>query len=93
MEPAAPANPTDGATPGTDGVHGAGPSTSTPGTNGAAIGGVLPAGTAPTVTATTRGGDAALAKTGADANLLLGALSTALAGIVFVAMRRHKARQ
>lgn len=93
VEPAAPANPTDGATPGTDGVHGAGPSTSTPGTNGAAIGGVLPAGTAPTVTATTRGGDAALAKTGADANLLLGALSTALAGIVFVAMRRHKARQ
>lgn len=93
VEPAAPANPTDGATPGTDGVHGAGPSTSTPGTNGAAIGGVLPAGTAPTVTATTRGGDAALAKTGADTNLLLGALSTALAGIVFVAMRRHKARQ
>ena len=93
VEPAAPANPTDGATPGTDGVHGAGPSTSTPGTNGAAIGGVLPAGTAPTVTATTRGGDAALAKTGADRNLLLGALSTALAGIVFVAMRRHKARQ
>lgn len=93
VEPAAPANPTDGATPGTDGVHGAGPSTSTPGTNGAAIGGVLPAGTAPTVTATTRGGDAALAKTGADTNLLLGALSTALAGIVFVAMRRHKVRQ
>ena len=93
VEPAAPANPTDGATPGTDGVHGAGPSTSTPGTNGAAIGGVLPAGTAPTVTATTRGGDAALAKTGADTNLLLGALSTAFAGIVFVAMRRHKARQ
>ena len=93
VEPAAPANPTDGATPGTDGVHGAGPSTSTPGTNGAAIGGVLPAGTAPTVTPTTRGGDAALAKTGADTNLLLGALSTALAGIVFVAMRRHKARQ
>ena len=93
VESATPANPTDGATPGTDGVHGAGPSTSTPGTNGAAIGGVLPAGTAPTVTATTRGGDAALAKTGADTNLLLGALSTALAGIVFVAMRRHKARQ
>lgn len=93
VEPAAPANPTDGATPGTDGVHGAGPSTSTPGTNGAAIGGVLPAGTAPTVTPTTRGGDAALAKTGAETNLLLGALSTALAGIVFVAMRRHKARQ
>lgn len=93
VEPAAPANPTDGATPGTDGVHGAGPSTSTPGTNGAVTGGVLPAGTAPTVTATTRGGDAALAKTGADTNLLLGALSTALAGIVFVAMRRHKARQ
>ena len=93
VEPAAPANPTDGATPGTDGVHGAGPSTSTPGTNGAVTGGVLPAGTAPTVTATTRGGDAALAKTGADANLLMGALSTAFAGIVFVAMRRHKARQ
>lgn len=93
VEPAAPANPTDGATPGTDGVHGAGPSTSTPGTNGAVTGGALPAGTAPTVTATTRGGDAALAKTGADANLLLGALSTAFAGIVFVAMRRHKARQ
>ena len=71
VEPAAPANPTDGATPGTDGVHGAGPSTSTPGTNGAAIGGVLPAGTAPTVTATTRGGDAALAKTGADTRCTL----------------------
>lgn len=93
VEPAAPANPTDGASPGTDGVHGAGPSTSTPGTNGAAIGGVLPAGTAPTVTATTRGGDAALAKTGADTNLLLGALSTALAGIVFVAMRKRQTRQ
>lgn len=93
VEPAAPANPTDGATPGTDGVHGAGPSTSTPGTNGAAIGGVLPAGTAPTVTATTRGGDGTLAKTGADANLLVGALSTAFAGIVFVAMRKRQTRQ
>lgn len=93
VEPAAPANPTDGATPGTDGVHGAGPSTSTPGTNGAVTGGALPAGTAPTVTATTRGGDGTLAKTGADTNLLMGALSTAFAGIVFVAMRRHKARQ
>ena len=93
VEPAAPANPTDGATPGTDGVHGAGPSTSTPGTNGAAIGGVLPAGTAPTVTATTRGGDGTLAKTGADANLLMGALSTAFAGIVFVAMRKRQTRQ
>lgn len=93
VEPAAPANPTDGATPGTDGVHGAGPSTSTPGTNGAVTGGALPAGTAPTVTATTRGGDAALAKTGADANLLMGALSTAFAGIVFVAMRKRQTRQ
>lgn len=93
VEPAAPANPTDGATPGTDGVHGAGPSTSTPGTNGAAIGGVLPAGTAPTVTATTRGGDGTLAKTGADTNLLMGALSTAFAGIVFVAMRKRQTRQ
>lgn len=93
VEPAAPANPTDGATPGTDGVHGAGPSTSTPGTNGAVTGGVLPAGTAPTVTATTRGGDGTLAKTGADANLLMGALSTAFAGIVFVAMRKRQTRQ
>ena len=93
VEQASPANPTDGATPGTDGVHGVGPSTSTPGTNGAVTGGVLPAGTAPTVTATTRGGDGTLAKTGADTNLLMGALSTAFAGIVFVAMRRHKARQ
>lgn len=93
VEQAPPANPTDGATPGTDGVHGAGPSTSTPGTNGAAIGGALPAGTAPTVTATTRGGDGTLAKTGADTNLLMGTLSTAFAGIIFVAMRRHKARQ
>ena len=93
VEPAAPANPTDGATPGTDGVHGAGPSTSTPGTNGAVTGGVLPAGTAPTVTATTRGGDAALAKTGADTNLLVGALSTAFAGIIFVAMRKRQTRQ
>lgn len=93
VEPAAPANPTDGATPGTDAVHGAGPSTSTPGTNGAVTGGALPAGTAPTVTATTRGGDGTLAKTGADANLLVGALSTAFAGIVFVAMRKRKARQ
>lgn len=93
VEPAAPANPTDGATPGTDGVHGAGPSTSTPGTNGAVTGGVLPAGTAPTVTATTRGGDGTLAKTGADANLLVGALSTAFAGIVFVAMRKRQTRQ
>ena len=93
VEPAAPANPTDGATPGTDGVHGAGPSTSTPGTNGAVTGGALPAGTAPTVTATTRGGDGTLAKTGADANLLMGALSTAFAGIVFVAMRKRQTRQ
>lgn len=93
VEQAPPANPTDGATPGTDGVHGAGPSTSTPGTNGAATGGVLPAGTAPTVTATTRGGDGTLAKTGADANLLVGALSTAFAGIVFVAMRKCQTRQ
>lgn len=93
VEPAAPANPTDGATPGTDGVHGAGPSTSTPGTNGAVTGGALPAGTAPTVTATTRGGDGTLAKTGADMNLLVGALSTAFAGIVFVAMRKRQTRQ
>lgn len=93
VEPAAPANPTDGATPGTDGVHGAGPSTSTPGTNGTVTGGALPAGTAPTVTATTRGGDGTLAKTGADANLLVGALSTAFAGIVFVAMRKRQTRQ
>lgn len=93
VEQASPANPTDGATPGTDAVHGAGPSTSTPGTNGAVTGGALPAGTAPTVTATTRGGDGTLAKTGADANLLVGALSTAFAGIVFVAMRKRKARQ
>lgn len=93
VEPAAPANPTDGATPGTDAVHGAGPSTSTPGTNGTVTGGALPAGTAPTVTATTRGGDGTLAKTGADTNLLMGALSTAFAGIVFVAMRKRKARQ
>ena len=93
VEPAAPANPTDGATPGTDGVHGAGPSTSTPGTNGAVTGGALPAGTAPTVTATTRGGDGTLAKTGADTNLLMGALSTAFAGIVFVAMRKRQTRQ
>ena len=93
VEPAAPANPTDGATPGTDEVHGAGPSTSTPGTNGAVTGGALPAGTAPTVTATTRGGDGTLAKTGADANLLMGALSTAFAGIVFVAMRKRQTRQ
>lgn len=93
VEQAPPVNPTDGATPGTDGVHGAGPSTSTPGTNGAVTGGVLPAGTAPTVTATTRGGDGTLAKTGADANLLVGALSTAFAGIVFVAMRKRQTRQ
>ena len=93
VEQAPPVNPTDGATPGTDGVHGAGPSTSTPGTNGAVTGGVLPAGTAPTVTATTRGGDGALAKTGADANLLVGALSTAFAGIVFVAMRKRQTRR
>ena len=93
VEQAPPANPTDGATPGTNGVHGAGPSTSTPGTNGAAIGGALPAGTAPTVTATTRGGDGTLAKTGADTNLLMGALSTAFAGIVFVAMRKRQTRQ
>lgn len=93
VEPAPSANPTDGAAPGTDGVHGVGPSTSTPGTSGAATGGALPAGTAPTVTATTRGGDGTLAKTGADTNLLMGALSTAFAGIVFVAMRKRKARQ
>lgn len=93
VEQAPPVNPTDGATPGTDGVHGAGPSTSTPGTNGAVTGGVLPAGTAPTVTATTRGGDGTLAKTGADANLLMGALFTAFAGIVFVAMRKRQTRQ
>ena len=93
VEQAPPANPTDGATPGTNGVHGAGPSTSTPGTNGAAIGGALPAGTAPTVTATTCGGDGTLAKTGADMNLLMGALSTAFAGIVFVAMRKRQTRQ
>lgn len=93
VEQAPPANPTDGATPGTDGVHGAGPSTSTPGTNGAVTGGVLPAGTAPTVTATTHGGDGTLAKTGADANLLVGALFTVFAGIVFVAMRKRQTRQ
>ena len=92
-EPAAPANPTDGATPGTDGVHGAGPSTPTTGTDGAVTGGALPAGTAPTVTATTRGGDGTLAKTGADTNLLIGALSTAFAGIIFVAMRKRQTRQ
>lgn len=91
VEPAAPANPTEGATPGTDGVHGAGPSTSTPGTNGTVTGGALPAGTAPT--ATTHGGDGTLAKTGADTNLLIGALSTAFAGVVFVAMRKRQTRQ
>lgn len=91
VEPAAPANPTDGATPGTDGVHGAGPSTSTTGTDGTVTGGALPAGTAPT--ATTHGGDGTLAKTGADMNLLIGALSTAFAGIIFVAMRKRQTRQ
>ena len=91
VEPAAPANPTEGATPGTDGVHGAGPSTSTPGTNGTVTGGALPAGTAPT--ATTRGGDGTLAKTGADTNVLVGSLASVTAGGILLAMRRRKARQ
>jgi len=91
VEPAAPANPTDGATPGTDGVHGAGPSTPTTGTDGTVTGGALPAGTAPT--ATTSGGDGTLAKTGADTNILVGSLAAVTAGGILLAMRRRKARQ
>lgn len=91
VEPAAPANPTEGATPGTDVVHGAGPSTSTTGTDGAVTGGALPAGTAPT--ATTSGGDGTLAKTGADTNILVGSLASVTAGGILLAMRRRKARQ
>jgi beta-glucanase (GH16 family) len=91
VEQAPPANPTEGATPGTDGVHGAGPSTSTPGTNGTVTGGALPAGTPPT--ATTRGGDGTLAKTGADTNVLVGSLASVTAGGILLAMRRRKARQ
>lgn len=91
VEPAAPANPTEGATPGTDGVHGAGPSTPTTGTDGAVTGGALPAGTAPT--ATTHGGDSTLAKTGADTNVLVGSLAAVTAGGILLAMRRRKARQ
>lgn len=91
VEPAAPANPTEGATPGTDVVHGAGPSTSTTGTDGAVTGGALPAGTAPT--ATTSGGDGTLAKTGADTNVLVGSLASVTAGGILLAMRRRKARQ
>lgn len=91
VEPAAPANPTDGATPGTGEVHGAAPSTPTHGTT--TTGGELHAGTAPTVTATTSGGDGTLAKTGADTNVLVGSLASVTAGGILLAMRRRKARQ